>query len=709
MNKKINIIDSKNNSGYIFQDCNMNIIHYDNFNIEWDKISINRSSIWKNYISVIDRSRICKKIDKIMEENDNLFISSVGGLGKTELVKQYLSIYKNKYSSIIWLTYKDNLKTTLLNSLDIKIGQVIDENICYQIVLNSIKKLNSDNIIIFDNMDSVGSEDLQEILSWSSKKILTTRLKVSYLQGHNNIKIYYLESMTDEESKRLFEYYSHVEIDTDSLDFILQKTQKHTLAIKMLAKTLYCSNLSLQQFIDEIHETGFDLSNISETVIDDYGKEDKRFIDHMIKLYDLSESNANFSDSEKILLKNIAILPYQNINLVKIKLYLNLDNYKDIYRLYEIGWIEIYSDDDKYLSLHPVLAEIIRKKLDISFSDCKDMVTYLGEFEMESLKKIRQFRDDYLNDAIAVSEFFLKENRYDAAVFIAAIRNIAFSYYNLLYSEYSKAIFWFKICVDLSKKRKVSILEKIKCNYDLGNAYEDYGDYKQSVYYLKKALYISCLEVQNIEKAKIYISLGVSYSRLRNKSLNSVLKYYNKAEKLFKKNLGNECYEIALLESNKGALFREHNQFDEAVRHHENAIKRMRELVNNNLDLYPRLALMYNTFGNTLLDLYDKSNNINDLYYSLECFNNAKDIQDTYTEEGNPDIAKTYLSLAKCFEYLKDFNMAQSYYIEAYKINHKLLQFFHPLYKANIDGLRRVYVKNGLPINRFNVWLQRQL
>lgn len=33
MNKKINIIDSKNNSGYIFQDCNMNIIHYDNFNI----------------------------------------------------------------------------------------------------------------------------------------------------------------------------------------------------------------------------------------------------------------------------------------------------------------------------------------------------------------------------------------------------------------------------------------------------------------------------------------------------------------------------------------------------------------------------------------------------------------------------------------------------------------------------------------------------
>lgn len=709
LNKKINFLNSKNNSGYIFQDCNVNIIDYKDSNIDWNTFSINHSSVWKNFNSVIDRKDICEKIENILDKNDNLIISSVGGLGKTELVKQYLSIYKNKYLNIIWFTYKDNLKTTLLTSLGDKIGQFINEDFCYLMILNKIKKLISDSIIVFDNMDSVESDDVQEILSWSSKKILTTRLKFSYLEDRNNIKIYFLESMSDIQCKKLFEYYSQKEINQDSLNFILEKTQGHTLAIKMLAKTLYCSNLSLNQFIDEIVRTGFDLSNICETVADDNGRKDKRFIDHIVKLYDISENNVNLSESEKYLLKNMSILPYQTISLLKISNYLKLDDYNDFYRLNEIGWIEIYSVDDKYLSLHPILSEIIRKKLNITFADCKNMITFLGKFEMESLEKISQYRNEYLIDAIAVSDFLLKINSFDRNILLKTIRNIAFSYYNLLYSEYTKAIYWFKICVDLSKNRKVPILEKVISNYDLGNAYEDYGDYDQSVYFLKKALYLSYFCFKNIDRAKIYTSLGVSYSRLGNKTLSSILKCYKRAEKLYKSKLGDECYEIAILENNKGALFRNYNKFKESIEHHENAIKKMKELTKDNLDIFPRFALMYNTFGNTLLDLYNNSYNINDLKYALECFTNAKDIQEKYTEDGNPDMAKTYLSLAKCFEIMGEYDRAQNYFIKAYKINYKLLQSFHPLYQSNIDGLKRIYVKNGLPISEFDVFLQKQL
>ena len=43
------------------------------------------------------------QIESVLEKERIVCIYGSGGMGKTELVKQYLGSYKKKYSAIVWI------------------------------------------------------------------------------------------------------------------------------------------------------------------------------------------------------------------------------------------------------------------------------------------------------------------------------------------------------------------------------------------------------------------------------------------------------------------------------------------------------------------------------------------------------------------------------------------------------------------------------
>ena len=50
-----------------------------------------------------------------------IFIEGMGGIGKSELVKKYLSENKNKFDKIIYASYENNLVDTIIKEQNFKI------------------------------------------------------------------------------------------------------------------------------------------------------------------------------------------------------------------------------------------------------------------------------------------------------------------------------------------------------------------------------------------------------------------------------------------------------------------------------------------------------------------------------------------------------------------------------------------------------------
>ena len=49
------------------------------------------------------------KMHYIMEKNQLLFLSGIGGIGKTELAKQYANRYRNEYNTIIFAVFNKDI------------------------------------------------------------------------------------------------------------------------------------------------------------------------------------------------------------------------------------------------------------------------------------------------------------------------------------------------------------------------------------------------------------------------------------------------------------------------------------------------------------------------------------------------------------------------------------------------------------------------
>lgn len=123
------------------------------------------------------REKELSALDEMLKANDKIFVYGIGGIGKSEFVKAYISLHKKEYKNILYLTYESNLRTTIAGIL-FK-DDVPQETIAARFERHSeyLKLLKSDSLVVIDNFDILPHEDeyLDELLSYSCKIVFTTR------------------------------------------------------------------------------------------------------------------------------------------------------------------------------------------------------------------------------------------------------------------------------------------------------------------------------------------------------------------------------------------------------------------------------------------------------------------------------------------------------------------------------------------------------
>ena len=329
--------------------------------------------------------------EKFSSDERIVFLKGMGGIGKSEIAKQYIHRYKKEYDSVVWMRYTGSLlhliaddhalsieglcrKTKADNSLQ------TDEEYAKE-KLEILSNIASERtLIIVDNYDTTFDSYLGEFLSDGTYKILfTTRMD----QERKRYCIIPIKEIDDDgELKDLFigycnPEYVYIDKNDDAFDELFELTNRHTLALELIAQYMEASGTELAKMIEQLKQNGFSKLQENKFVRDN---EEQSAFNYISKIFHMS----NLSSDEQQFLRWLSLMPNQGISEQYFKTWCG-ETYNCKTSLQKKSWIQ-YDAKNKIVSLHPIIHEVISQteNSSITYENCKAFLnSYLKTVEEE--------------------------------------------------------------------------------------------------------------------------------------------------------------------------------------------------------------------------------------------------------------------------------------------------------------------------------------
>ena len=303
------------------------------------------------------------KINEYLNEYDILFISGVGGIGKSVLAREYARKYYG--DCCYYITYNDSLENAIGNDHEIIIKNFSrykeenDHDHCMRKLSLMRQNASEHGILIIDNMnirisemEKSEQEIWREITQLPCRIIITTRC--SDIGDYCSMVI---ERIKDEEKLiNLFVKNYEGMIDEEQLKAvisIINRVSGHTLLVEMVAKQAKAAFLSPVKIDELLAKNGmmsFDADNIT---INDEEDTIKEIIKKLLNISDITETQ------EKILIQ-LSFMPFEGINGELFKDFFSIKDNNDINWLIKHGYIKRENNE---ISIYPIVAEVMIDKI----------------------------------------------------------------------------------------------------------------------------------------------------------------------------------------------------------------------------------------------------------------------------------------------------------------------------------------------------------
>lgn len=324
-----------------------------------------------NSSNFVGRQKEIRDIEKAFEDTNFIFLSGMGGIGKTELAKQVASkLRKNgTVDRVAFLNYEHNLKDTIC-SHNLAFSNWEEEEIDSVTVDKKIKKLREvtdkpgiygGDLIIIDNLDEFDIETevelLLELVNCKAKFIFTRREEnLGVDLGTKEIEVSQMSDSTELwEVFRKNNSHNYSEDEVDRIFKIIDFVDRHTMTVVLIAKYLRDTKEQPSYFSEKLLEKEGITNTGEKRVL--HTKIVKKPVgtvnQHLLALFDLSQ----FDKAEKELLSCLSLF-----GAVKLKrsflvhLFNGLDVDEVLDQLIIKGWVE---ENDEKISLHQVILDLI--------------------------------------------------------------------------------------------------------------------------------------------------------------------------------------------------------------------------------------------------------------------------------------------------------------------------------------------------------------
>lgn len=351
----------------------------------------------------LGRKEELKVVSKTLQENNLVFITGTAGMGKSELAKTYAKKNEKKYTNIIHLFYDGDLKKCVAqmeisdDTADMSEDMLLDRH------MKLLKKLHSDSLIIIDNFNVLPKEDafFKEFIKLNCKILVTSRCNISQ---YETVKV--SEMDIDTELVELF--YKHcpsAKYSEDVVKDIIQTVGCHTLTVCLSALSLTASGMEPEELLAELRTCGLNIASGEDVELyKDSDFTDGLMIEHLRKLLQLGK----LSNQQLDILRNLSLLPVAGVIKNSFKNWMKLDNLTDVNHLIKYGFIN-EDTDNKKISLHPLLQEVIAIETIPTVTACRTMLDSLHLICLAHGLELRR-PENIITSLISVTERIIVDN-----------------------------------------------------------------------------------------------------------------------------------------------------------------------------------------------------------------------------------------------------------------------------------------------------------
>lgn len=308
------------------------------------------------------RENVLDTLSEWIKSSDSkcIFVTGMGGIGKSTLVRSALVKSKTYANNILYLSFDESLPKTLSDDRQAYINTVSKNDVesaaeYYERKLRAFSEIATETktILVIDNYSGELDKNVQDVLNVGWKVIFISRKE----PASDDYFILPIKAISQQEDlRRLFECNLKNTIpqaDIPYMDNIIAKVAGHTLTVELIAKQIASSYLTIAEASALVDKCGFS-EMASEKVV--FSKDN---IEHAAKTREiitaLFEADC-LTDEMKSILKTMSLIGDKGIDVRLFCSIIESDSFDDVNSLIRDGWIWLSGTE---ISLHPVIKETI--------------------------------------------------------------------------------------------------------------------------------------------------------------------------------------------------------------------------------------------------------------------------------------------------------------------------------------------------------------
>ena len=424
----------------------------------------------------VGRTEEIEEIYEKIQDNNVLFLSGIGGIGKTELAKKFISEHRDEFDTVVFVYFQDNIEHTvcqeiLVNNMSMDEGE--KEPDYFERLIDALRKNTTErDLILLDNFDVERDDRLEDLLKCPCKFLITTRNRNIRDWNYNEVKV---DRMNDDEDLcSLFDTYNdndYKATEYESVRKLIDFVDGHTMTVELISKYLRDSGQSPSMLYNRFMEKSGVTNTDNSFIVNqrkDYKMNAESVNQHLSTLFDVF----NFDTSSKEIISSLSLLAGMRIRrelFVKLCSMCEVDKYID--SLISKGWVQNNKETGK-ISLHQVIQDLIYTKLNPTTENCPN--TALGMYQY-----VKEDIDNYSERRIRRKVFEIFADRISG-------KDIPYARICLEYGKDKKIEEALLICKEIDNAEAYTILAEIymkkasrlcQCDdmFECEGSWEEYG------------------------------------------------------------------------------------------------------------------------------------------------------------------------------------------------------------------------------------------
>lgn len=292
-----------------------------------------------------------------------VFLQGIGGIGKSELAKQYAKLHEKEYDAVMFAHY-DGSVGAVLDNLPIQdySGEQAERRKCI------INLLNENVLLIIDGYDQENDDDHSILEQLRCHILVTSRVDWGEYGVGQSIEI---NALPVEQQVELFEQEYGNPLDQSEKKMVEQlfaDVEGYTLLIPLLAKQMAKGYLDFT--LAKARLSGHGLKGLATGKLR-HQKDGKQLSGSVLAILRDIFTFAQFTEEQRTILRSLVFLDRYQIEQATFLQWVGYDQTETIDDLCFQGWIRRdVIDKTVYLDVHAVIADLLSDELKPTISNC---------------------------------------------------------------------------------------------------------------------------------------------------------------------------------------------------------------------------------------------------------------------------------------------------------------------------------------------------